>query len=263
ITEKPQNITGPSLVFAGILKISYEHLSFFKNLKPSPRGEFEATDALNDLSKQYEVKTFPIPKGSWIDIGRPWDFLKANIIALSEIKGQVIKGDVSERAELSGPIVVESNSSIKPYTVVEGPAYIGRGAVIGPLAHVRGNTVVCEESFVGPFSQVKSSVLLERARLPHMNYVGDSVIGEHVNLGAGSKIANLRFNEQTVEMTVKGVRVKTGLKKLGSVIGGYAKIGINVSIMPGVKIGSYAVVYPGCVVFRDVDSGEVFNCWSR
>ncbi|MEM1873382.1 MAG: sugar phosphate nucleotidyltransferase [Acidilobaceae archaeon] len=263
IVEKPSSPLGSSLVFAGLLKLSYEHSSFFKNLKASPRGELEATDALNEISKSYEVKVAVAPRDSWVDVGRPWDFLRANIMALSELREQVIEGDVSEKAEISGPVLVKRGSSIKPYTVIEGPAYVGEEAVVGPLAHVRGYTVIGKRAFIGAFTELKASVVLERARLPHLNYAGDSVIGEYANLGAGTKIANLRFDEQEVEMTVKGVRVKTGLRKLGAVIGGYAKTGINVSIMPGVKIGSYAIIYPGCVVSRDVERGEVLNCWSR
>lgn len=125
---------------------------------------------------------------------------------------------------------------------------------------MRPYTVILAGARVGFASEVKASILMEDARAPHLNYVGDSILGEHVNLGAGTVTANLRFDGATIKMTVKGVRVDTGLRKLGAIVGGHAQTGINVSIMPGVKIGSYALVYPGCVVYRDVPRGGVLKC---
>ncbi len=101
---------------------------------------------------------------------------------------------------------------------------------------------------------------MEHARAPHLNYVGDSIIGEHVNLGAGTITANLRFDDKTIRVTLKGKRVDSGRRKLGAIMGGYSKTGINVSLMPGVKVGSHAVIYPGCVVYRDVEPGGVYRC---
>jgi bifunctional UDP-N-acetylglucosamine pyrophosphorylase/glucosamine-1-phosphate N-acetyltransferase len=80
-----------------------------------------------------------------------------------------------------------------------------------------------------------------------------------VNFGAGTLVANLRFDEQPVKVTVKGVRVSSGRIKLGSFVGGYVKTGINVSILPGVKIGAYSIIYPGVVVGRDVEYGSLIK----
>jgi len=161
---------------------------------------------------------------------------------------------------MTGPVIVEEGAEVGPYTVIEGPAYIGPGVKVGPLSHIRPETVLLRGSKVGYAVEVKASVLMEGARAPHFNYVGDSVIGEEVNLGAGTITANLRFDHRTVKMTVKGERVDTGLNKLGTIMGGYSQTGINVSLMPGVKVGAYAIIYPGCVVTRDVGKGETYKC---
>ncbi len=100
---------------------------------------------------------------------------------------------------------------------------------------------------------------MEDSKIPHLSYVGDSVICEDVNLGAGTLVANLRFDENHVKMRIKGKLEDSGRKKLGTVIGGHSRIGINVTILPGVKIGSYARIYPGAVVNRDVNKGEFFR----
>lgn len=263
IIEKPEGTPPSNLVFAGILRLDYDFIEYFRKLKPSPRGELEATDALTSIALDHDVSINVIPKGLWVDVGRPWDLLVANRIAMDRELKPMVKGEVHPTSILEGVVVVEEDAEIKPYTVIEGPAFIGRGVTVGPHAHIRPYTILLEGSHIGAFTQVKASIVMENAKAPHLNYVGDSVIGEHANLGAGTITANYRFDEATVKVTVKGVRVDSGLTKLGAMVGGYVRTGINVSILPGVKIGSRAWIWPGCVVNRDVEPGERFNCWAR
>jgi len=263
VVEKPSSTPPGNTVFAGILKLSYDLIGYLHALKPSPRGELEVTDAISGMALEHDVEVKVIPEGSWVDVGRPWDLLVANRIALERELKPSIKGDVHSTSVIDGGVFVEEGARVGAYTVIEGPVYIGRGAVIGPHVHIRPYTVVLEGAHVGAFTQVKASIILEHAKAPHLNYVGDSVVGEHANLGAGTITANYRFDEATVKVTVKGLRVDSGLRKLGAMIGGYVRTGINVSILPGVKIGSRAWIWPGCVVDRDVGPGERFNCWAR
>lgn len=252
---------GSGYVFAGVMKLSRDHLEYFESLKPSPRGELEATDGLASIASREDVEVVKLEGGArWRDVGRPWDLLIANRMELETIRAPRIEGEVSGTAVVRGPVIVEEGAVIGDFSVVEGPAYIGRGAVVGPNSHVRKYSVLLEGARVGFASEVKASILMEGSRAPHMNYVGDSIIGERVNLGAGSVTANLRFDRGSVKMCIKGSRVDTGLRKLGAVIGGEAQIGINVSILPGIKIGSKAWVGPGCIVDRDVASGEKVIC---
>ena len=260
LVEKPKDYEGEADVFVGVAALAKEHLEMLKNIKPSPRGEYELTDLLAVLADGGELRAVRLSDPySWRDIGRPWDLLLANRMALEEVEPRV-EGDVHPSAVVEGKVVIEEGAKIRPNAVIEGPAYIGREAVVGPCARVRPGTVLLNRSYVGFGVEVKGSVLFEEARAPHLNYVGDSLVGEHVNLGAGTITANLRFDKRTIKMVVKGVRVDTGLRKLGAVIGGYAQTGINVSLMPGVKVGSYALIYPHCVVDRDVPRGAVYKC---
>ena len=263
VREKPDPESTPSdaLVFIGGLRLDYDAtIGYLRKLKPSPRGELEVTDALNSMARDYEVRVLGA-QWPWLDVGRPWDLLRANRLALEEpgFKPK-LEGEVHPTAVVEGPVYIAPGARVRPHSVIEGPAYIGGGAEVGPNAHLRPYTVMLEGSKAGFSTQVKASLLMEHSKAPHLNYVGDSVVGEHVNLGAGTVTANLRFDGKTVKVTVKGVRVDSGLRKLGAFIGGHAKTGINVSIMPGVKIGSYAVIYPGCVVTRDVAPSETYKC---
>ncbi len=262
IIEKPPPGKEPSnLIFAGVIKLSHEHAPFFESLTVSPRGEFEATDALSEIALVQDVQVVVKPEGEkWLDVGRPWEVLDANKLALDEVSTSIIDGEIHDSAVIEGPVIVEEGAYIAPHSLIRGPAYIGPNATVGPHAYVRPYTVMLTGSKAGHSTEVKASILMEHAKAPHLNYIGDSIIGEHVNLGAGTITANLRFDHGVIKMTVKGRRISTGRKKLGAVIGGYAQTGINVSILPGVKIGSYALVYPGCIVTRDVERGGVVRC---
>ena len=254
VVEKPSKelVGGRSLVNAGVYVFRVgELVEVLDKLKPSVRGEYELTDALNMLASTGGVRVVGF-EGFWVDVGRPWDYLDA-IRWLVESKlagGQAVEGEVEPSARLVGPVYVGRNAVIRSYTVVEGPAWIE--GEVGPLAHVRPGTFVAPKARLGAFTQVKASIVLEDARAPHLNYVGDSIVGERANLGAGTVTANLRFDKKPVKTVLKGMLVSSGRVKFGSVIGGYASLGINVSILPGRKIGAWSWVYPGAVVERDV-----------
>ncbi|MGC8573624.1 MAG: bifunctional sugar-1-phosphate nucleotidylyltransferase/acetyltransferase [Caldisphaera sp.] len=262
IKEKPKsNEYNSNTIFAGIIRFPYEAKKYLDSLRLSPRNEYEVTDAIRDMIKEFDISVLKIHRNEWQDIGRPWELLLANRLALDEeIKNQVIMGEVHETVIIKGNVFIDKNAEIKPYTVIEGPAFISRNTSIGPSSHIRPYTILIDNSSVGYSVEVKGSIIMNHAKLPHFNYVGDSIVGEHVNLGAGTITANLRFDHKPIKMKVKEDIIDTGMEKLGSIIGEHAQTGINVSILPGKKIGPYALIYPGCVVDRDVNSHEIFKC---
>ncbi len=261
IDEKPSKpkFSGPYLINGGIYRFSKEALKYLEDIEPSPRGEIELTDLINHTAKM--GFRFKVVEASyyddWIDIGRPWNILDVHERLLKDLRNKVVKGRVSPSAEIKGPVYIEDGAEVKGCSIIEGPAYIDRNATIGPNSYIRPYTYIGEGSKIGFSVEVKNSVIYEDARIPHLSYIGDSVICEGVNFGAGTLIANLRFDENPVKVTVKGERLSSGRKKLGAFIGAYVKTGINSSILPGVKVGAYSVIYPGVVVGRDVDYGSV------
>ncbi|SDM63153.1 bifunctional UDP-N-acetylglucosamine pyrophosphorylase / Glucosamine-1-phosphate N-acetyltransferase [Halogranum gelatinilyticum] len=214
----------------------------------SERGELELTDVLERTCNEYSVESVPFSR--WLDVGRPWELLEANEWKVEELERD-ISGDVHADADLRGDVVVEEGATVDAGVVVEGPALIREGASVGPNAYVRGATVVGAGAKVGHAVEVKNSVLMEGATVGHLGYVGDSILGRDVNFGAGTKVANLRHDDQPVKLTVKGERVSTGRRKFGVVVGDGAKTGINVSLNAGVVLSTDARVAPGEVVTRD------------
>lgn len=238
------------LVNAGVMVLPVkELLKELAGIKPSVRGELELTEALTGLASQVDINVLPLEEGLWVDAGTPWGLLEANRIALKhacEGKDECVYGE--RYLDTRGPVCVE------------GRVYVGGEVELGPFASLRGDNVLCGGNKVGFASEVKSSVFLKGARAPHLNYVGDSVVGENVNLGAGAITANLRHDEAPVKTVVRGKLTSTGMRKFGAVIGDESKIGINVSLLPGVKVGYAAWVGSACVVDQDVPDFAVVKC---
>jgi bifunctional UDP-N-acetylglucosamine pyrophosphorylase/glucosamine-1-phosphate N-acetyltransferase len=214
----------------------------------SDRGEHEITDVLARAIEVDTVGTVAVDR--WLGCGRPWELLAANEWKLGELDRR-IEGDVHERAELRGAVVVEEGASADAGTVVEGPVLIRSGADVGPNAYVRGATLLGEDSHVGNGVELKNSVVMAGTNVPHLSYVGDSVLGRAVNFGAGTQVANLRHDGADVQFTVKGERVSTGRRKFGVVAGDGVRTGVNTSLDPGVRLSAGARTLPGERVDRD------------
>jgi len=214
----------------------------------SERGEHEITDVLARVLDEYDVTAVEMDR--WLDVGRPWELLEANEWKLGDLDRE-IRGDVHEDADLRGSVVVEKGASVDAGVVIEGPALIQNGASVGPNAYIRGATLLCDDAEVGHSVEIKNSVIGKETHVAHLSYVGDSVLGREVNFGAGTNVANLRHDDQPVNLTVKGDRVSTGRRKFGVVAGDGVKTAINTSLNAGVTLSSGATTTPGETVTRD------------
>ena len=252
LQEKPKNPKS-NLINAGIYKFEKDIFDILENLKPSDRGEVELTDAIKELIKDRTIKGIKL-NGYWNDIGRPWDLLDANTHLLKDIKTD-IRGKIGKNVVIEGNVIIEEGAEIKHNTVIEGPVIIKSGAIVGPLAYIRPNTVLMENTGVGNSSEVKSSIIMKNTKVPHLSYVGDSIIGENCNIACNTITANLRFDDKPVKVNIKGEIVKS-VRKLGVIMGDNVKTGVQVSFMPGVKIGSNCWIGANCLIDRDVQSNS-------
>ena len=158
----------------------------------------------------------------------------------------LIKGNVSKDAYLINPklITVEENVVVEPGAYIEGPCYIGKNSVIRHGAYIRGCVLIGENCLIGHATEVKNSILFDRAKAAHFAYIGDSILGNDVNLGAGVKCANYRLDKKTINVFFENQVISTNLKKLGAVIGSGAQIGCNVVTNPATFIGPGVICYP-------------------
>jgi bifunctional UDP-N-acetylglucosamine pyrophosphorylase/glucosamine-1-phosphate N-acetyltransferase len=246
IVEKPADPPS-NLANAGAYVFPTEAREWL-DVDESDRGEYELTDVVARAIDKSSVSVVELDR--WLDVGRPWELLEATEWKLTELEG-AIEGAVDDSATLRGTVVVEEGATIEPGVVIEGPVLVRSGATVGPNAYVRGHSVLCENTNIGQSVEIKNSIIMQGTAVPHLSYVGDSVLGRNVNFGAGTTVANLRHDDEPVRMTVKGERVSTGRRKFGVVVGDGTKTAINTTLNAGVVLSGETTTTPGERVLKD------------
>ena len=239
IEEKKSHSSG--YINAGLFLFNKDIFKAIGKVNKSKRGEYEITDALQYISGKLfinKVECF------WQDIGYPWDYLSANERLIQNIHNS-INGSIEENVSINGNLVLGKNSLIKSGVYIDGPVWIGEDCMIGPNAYLRPGTILCGNNKIGASSEIKNSIFFHGACAPHHNYVGDSIIGERCNLGAGTKIANIRLDKKDIRIRLNNSVINTGRKKLGVIMGDNVTTGINSSINPGTFIKGNSKINPG------------------
>jgi len=201
--------------------------------------------ALFDLAGIDFADLFDDLEFAWEALRRLPDWLKAHV--RSEIRGEVAPGAF---VAAEGVFIAEG-AVVEPTAYVTGPTILGPGTVVRHGAYVRGNVLCGRKCVIGHTTEVKGAILLDGAKAPHFAYVGDSILGRDVNLGAGTKLSNLKMVGKTVSVRCGDRVIDTGLRKFGAVIGDGAETGCNSVLSPGVVLGQRCLVYP-CMHVRGV-----------
>lgn len=236
-TERPPT----RLANAGLYLFTPDIFHAIRQLKKSPRGEYEITDSLNYLIEAGHQVSYQEIK-QWLNLSYPWDLLSANESLVSKIKPQNF-GTLEENVVTRGSVSIGKGTTIRSGAYIVGPVIIGEGCEVGPNCYIRPNTSIGDGCYIGAAVEVKNSIIMKGSKLPHHNYVGDSIVGEQCNLGAGTKIANLRLDKKNIQVA----GIDTGRRKLGAIIGDRVETGINASINVGCVIGNNTFVGPGAV----------------
>ncbi len=259
IIEKPNPTMNLGyLANAGIYVFKSNIFTAIEKTKKSIRGELEFTDSMqiliNDLNGK--IKGYIIHNLFWSDIGLPWQLLDANKYLLDQLKPS-IEGIVENNVSLSGTIQIGKDSIIKAGSTIIGPCYIGKNTLVGPNAFIRPYSFISDNCHIG-MSEIKNSLILSKTKIPHFNYIGDSIICENVNLGAGTKVSNLRFDNKSIKMSINGKLIDSKRRKLGVVIGANSQTGINVSITCGKKIGENSIIGAHTLINEDVPRDSLY-----
>lgn len=175
----------------------------------------------------------------WLVLQQLATYLKAQLLGIH-------KGKISSSAYLINPeqISIGEGSIVEPGAYIQGPCVIGKQCVIRHGAYIRGNVLTGDHCVIGHDSEVKHSILLDGAHAAHFAYVGDSILGHNVNLGAGTKCANFKLDQTPIHLHVEGQRIPTHMRKLGAIIGDQTQIGCNAVTNPGALIGQGVKCYP-------------------
>ncbi|MDR1413346.1 MAG: UDP-N-acetylglucosamine diphosphorylase [Puniceicoccales bacterium] len=164
-------------------------------------------------------------------------------VELKSVKNS--RRDIPAGCYVGDNVFIHESVRLPPICVIEGPAYIDKGTTIRPFAYLRQNVIVGENCIIGNSCEIKNSILLGNVQVPHFNYVGDSVLGNFVHLGAGVILANLRLDKGEVVANYKGERMHLGVNKFGAIIGDHSEIACNSVLNPGTILPKYSMVFGG------------------
>ncbi len=239
-----------NLVNAGIYAISNPLWEAIENTELSARGEYEITDSISMLIVKGNVGAYSLPSW-WLDIGKPWDLLDANKLHLEQIEKRV-DGTVESGAVVKGNVIIEESTIVKSGAYIEGPVFIDGGSVIGPNCYIRPYTSLGKRVKIGNAVEIKNSIIMDDTNVGHLSYVGDSIIGQRSNFGAGTITANLRHDNHSIFVSVRNERTNSGRRKLGAIIGDDVKTGIGTSISPGIVLHQGSQTGVGVIVKQDI-----------
>lgn len=212
--------------------------------------------------------TDPIALSLFENCETVWEPLKILPLHVTRLVGEkkTIFGYVHPGAYLGdAPIYIAKTAVVEPGAYILGPAYIGEGAVVRHGAYIRENVILLADSILGHASEAKNSIFLPSAHAPHFAYVGDSILGQRVNLGAGTKLSNLTINSAKDPVTGKRPTIKiwtgdqevdTGLAKLGAILGDDVQTGCNSVLNPGCLIGPRTLVYANASVRKGLHPAD-------
>jgi len=192
-------------------------------------------------------RALPAGLAAALDPERPWELLGAPLdTILAELPSQAVEIALDPRVVLAGDrIVIGAGTRIAPGVTIEGPVRIGRDCQLRPGAYLRGGVWLGDGCVVGANVELKHAILLDGAHAPHLNYVGDSILGRGANLGAGAILSNFRHDGREIVIRDGDRRLATGLRKLGALLGDDVAIGCNSVLNPGTIIGAGTRVYTG------------------
>ena len=196
------------------------------------------------LSTKDLFKTIPEAFAALFDCDKPWGVLPHLDDFVKTIEDNR-QGNIHPSAVLEGNIYLARDAEIGPHVYIQGPAWIGNGAKVKHGAYLRGGVVLADGAEVGAKTEVKRTLFLTGAKAAHLNYVGDSVLGYKVNLGAGVKLANFKTDGSNIKIQDED----TGFRKLGALLGDRVSIGCNAVTVPGTVIGADSSVY-NCAMVR-------------
>jgi UDP-N-acetylglucosamine diphosphorylase / glucose-1-phosphate thymidylyltransferase / UDP-N-acetylgalactosamine diphosphorylase / glucosamine-1-phosphate N-acetyltransferase / galactosamine-1-phosphate N-acetyltransferase len=210
---------------------------------------FSAT-AFFDLTQTAHAGLWIEGEPVWAPLNKIKDYLRTNL-------RPGFHGEKMGEPYLGNEVYVGAGTVIEHGAVLKGPAWIGRDCQIRSGAYVRENVIVGDGCVLGNSCEFKNCLLFNECEVPHFTYVGDSILGFKVHLGAGVILSNYKFAKDEIVVRHQGYRYPSGLRKFGAILGDHVEVGCQSVLNPGSIIGRNALIYPG-VIWRGVlESGAV------
>lgn len=192
-----------------------------------------------DLTQFQHVDLFKDESCVWKALSQIDSYLAS--LSLGNIEVEIPDGAYLVDAHL---ISIGKGTVVEPGAYIKGPCCIGKDCAVRHGAYVRGNVITGDKCVIGHDTEIKQTILLNHAHAAHFAYLGDSIIGNRVNLGAGTKCANLKLDNTSIVIHDQGDHIDTGLRKFGAIIGDDSQIGCNAVTNPGSLLGKHVHCFP-------------------
>jgi len=258
IIEKPERGKEPSNLVNILVHLHTDPkrlLEYTEATKTSRDDVYEcALDAM--IKDKHRIKVVPHP-GFWAPIKYPWHIFPVVRRFLDQSQEYISpSAHISEKAIIKGKVIISDNVKVFENAVIRGPAYIGPDSIIGNNSLVRDYSHIGAHCVVGYSTEVKGSYIGDGCWF-HMSYIGDSIIGESCSFGAATILSNFRFDERNISVKIEGKSIDSGLDKLGAIVGDNSKTGVNVSVIPGIKIGPNSIVGSHVCLTEDLEPDTI------
>ena len=258
IVEKPSPGEEPSNLVNILIHChnnSEELLRYIETVRTTRDDVYEF--ALDNMVKAgHKIKVIPY-NDFWAPIKYPWHIFKVMEYFLDNAQPYIApSARISEKATIEGKAILSDNVKVLENAVIRGPAYIGANSIIGNNSLVRDYSHIGSNSVIGYSTEVKHSYIGDNC-WSHSNYIGDSIVDDDCSLGAGTVLANFRLDEGDIQIKVGDSLVDTGYDKLGAIVGQGCRIGVNASLMPGVRVGPYSFVGPQVCLRQDLGANKM------
>lgn len=211
---------------------------------------------VNELFADIQSNTIAAPIFDGIEY--PWEVLSKISNFIIELGMKLPK---KEYIMISENVWVAKSAKIAPTAFIGGPAIIDKEAEIRHCAFIRGSAIVGKGAVVGNSTELKNVILFDKVQVPHYNYVGDSILGYKAHMGAGSITSNVKSDKTLVTIKNGDLKIETGLKKMGAILGDEVEVGCNSVLNPGTVVGSHSNIYPLSMVRGYVNANSIYkNC---
>jgi NDP-sugar pyrophosphorylase family protein len=264
IVEKPNPGEEPSNLVNILIHChnnSEELLRYIETVQTTRDDVYEC--ALDSMVKGgHKIKVIPYDD-FWAPIKYPWHIFKVMEYFLDNAQPYIASSArISEKANVEGKVILSDNVKVLENAVIRGPVYIGANSIIGNNVLVRDYSHIGSNSVIGYSTEVKHSYIGDNCWF-HSNYIGDSIVDDNCSLGAGTVLANFRLDEGNIQIKVGDSLIDTGYDKLGAIVGRGCRIGVNASLMPGVRVGPDSFVGPQVCLRQDLGANKMALLESR
>lgn len=246
IVEKPKKFVW-NLASLWVYKFNSDIFRCVEKIKISERWEYEITDALNLYVKNNELKAINI-KWEFIDIGYPWDIIKANNYFLSKLIKSDIKWKVEKWVNINWNIILEKWAILKSWTYIEWNVYIWKNSKIWPNIYIRGGIVIWNNCIIWGNNEIKNSSIWDSVVIKHLSYIWDSIIWNNVNIWWWFITANLRHDKSNIKVPINWELIDTWLYKLWIIIWDNVKTGIKSYSYPWRVLDTWSFTLPWTII---------------